>query len=224
MKKNLILLAFTFFTLVCAASPIKNPIGNSHFKGGVRAGFTTSQISADNLSGFHKYGLTAGLFVNHPLSSDQKWKVQVELDFTMKGSHSFVTARQQANNPSYGKYSLNLGYLEVPALIKWNFARNFTIKGKPILQGLELEFGPMFGVNIYQREKDMYGIIPGRPLFSRFELSAVGGLSCLFKEHHGVSLRYSNSVLPVRRPNWAVNGYTKLQFNSVLLLTYSYQF
>ncbi|MCQ2284510.1 MAG: PorT family protein [Bacteroidales bacterium] len=224
MKKSFLLFCTIFF-LIGAVSAQRSTT-SSNFKGGLRVGFTTSQISADNLSGFHQYGACAGAFVNFPLTDNLRWKLQLEMDFTMKGSHSYVSARQQmqAGNPSYGKYALNLGYIEVPALFKWNFGQNLTIKGKHVLDDLELEFGPMFGVNLYQREKDMYGVIPGRPQFKRFELSAMAGLAAMFKEHHGISLRYSNSVLPVRNPDWQVNGYTKLQFNSVLMLSYYYQF
>lgn len=197
----------------------------SNFKGGLRIGGMTSQMSADNLAGFDQFGAYAGAFVNFPLSDDLKWKIQLEMNFAMKGSHSKAIKRpQQQQNPSYGKYSMSLGYIEVPALIKWNFGKFFTVNGKPVLNGLEVEAGPMFGVNLYQREKDMYGLIQGRPQVNRFEFAVIGGLACLFKEHHGVSLRYSNSVWPVRRPNWVVNGYTKLQFNSSIMLSYFYQF
>lgn len=222
MKK--ILLPFLAFLLTIQIAEAQRSTTSSNFRGGLRIGGTTSQISADNLSGFHQFGVIAGAFVNFPMTDDLRWKVQLEMNFTMKGSHSYTSARQMANNPSYGKYALNLGYLEVPLMFKWNFGKYFTINGRPLTTAIELEFGPMFGVNLYQREKDMYGVIPGRPQFTRFELGAMGGLAAIFKEHHGVSLRYSNSILPVRRPDWVVNGFTKLQFNSVLMLSYFYQF
>lgn len=222
MKKSISLLLLCTLISVCALA--QRSTTSSNFKGGVRAGFTTCQISADNLSGFHQFGAYVGGFANFPLSDDLKWKIQLEMDFTMKGSHSYQTSKMILNNPTYGKYSLSLGYLEVPVLLKWNFAKKFTINGKPVLNGLELEFGPMLGVNLYQREKDQYGVIVGRPQFRHLEFSGIAGIACLFKEHHGVSIRYSNSLLPVRKPDWQVIGYIKRQYNSVLMFSYFYQF
>ncbi len=198
--------------------PAQRSTTASNFKGGVRAGFTASQISGDDLSGFHKLGACAGVYANYPLNEKGNLKLQVEIDFTMKGSHSYVPPK--AASAMTDKYVLNIGYLEVPALLRWRFAR-LTIRGN---SDFEFELGPMFGVNLYQRERDIYGVIQGRPQFRRFEFSFLAGISYMFNEHHGVSFRYSNSILHVRKPNWAVNRGVKLQYNSVLLLSYFYQF
>jgi len=214
MKKIVAFLCFTVFSVfsICAQNP-----SSSIFRGGVRAGLVTSQISGDNLSGFHKLGGTAGLFATVPLSrNSEELYMQIELDFTMKGSKS----RKISKTDNTGKYVLNLGYLEVPVLLRWKFA-HITINGN---SGFEVEFGPMFGVNIYAQERDVYGVIPGRPQFSRFEFCAVGGLSYMFDEHHGLNLRFSNSVFRVRTPNWAVNRPIFKQYNSALAFCYFYQF
>ena len=194
------------------------PVGT--FKGGVLAGATTSQISGDNLAGFHKLGAMAGVFANCVLVEQPKFglKLQMEMDFVMKGSHSF-SRPGQAVNPM-AKYVLNLGYIEVPVLLRFRIAR-ITIRNS---SDFEFELGPAFGVNLYAHERDVYGRILGRPAFNRMEFSMMGGLTYVFKEHHGITLRYSNSIVPVRIPDWAVNRRIKKQFNSVLYLIYSYQF
>ena len=56
----------------------------SNFKGGVRAGFTASQISGDNLTGFHKLGAYAGLYACYPLTEKGNLKLQAEIDFTIE--------------------------------------------------------------------------------------------------------------------------------------------
>lgn len=188
----------------------------SNFRGGVRAGFTTSQISGDDLVGFHKLGACAGVYTCYPLTENGNLKLQLEIDFTMKGSHSYFPK----NTNMTSKYVLNVGYFEVPLLLRWRFAR-LTIRGN---SDFEFEVGPMFGIKLYQRERDIYGIIQGRPDFNRFEFAAMAGLSYMFNEHHGLSFRYSNSILKVRKPNWAVNRGIKMQYHSVLMLTYFYQF
>lgn len=190
----------------------------SNFKGGVRAGFTASQISGDDLTGFHKLGAYAGMYANYPLNDKGNLKIQAEIDFTMKGSHTYYPPKQNAS--MMNKYVLDIGYLEVPVLLRWRFAR-LTIRGN---SDFEFELGPMFGVNLYQKERDVYGVIQGRPQFSRFEFSAMAGISYMFNDHHGVSFRFSNSIIRVRKPNWAVNRPIKMQYNTVLMLSYFYQF
>ena len=136
----------------------------SNFKGGVRAGFTASQISGDNLTGFHKLGAYAGLYACYPLTEKGNLKLQAEIDFTMKGSHTYVPPKVASS--MIDKYVLNIGYFEVPIMLRWRFAR-LTIRGN---SDFEFELGPMFGVNLYQRERDVNGIIIGRPPFRRFVL------------------------------------------------------
>ncbi|MBO4488851.1 MAG: PorT family protein [Bacteroidales bacterium] len=186
------------------------------FKGGIRAGLTTSQISGDDLYGFHKAGATAGLFANVELNDKDNLKLQMGLDFTMKGSHSHSTK----NQPSYDIYALNLGYLEVPILLQWRFA-HITIRSS---HDFWFELGPMFGVNLYAKERNSSGPILYRPLFRRMEFSACAGFSYMFNEHHGFNFRFSNSFIPVRIPTWAVNRRIYKQFNTVLAFCYVYQF
>jgi len=216
MRKLMSLLCL--FGLLFGTAQAQRSTTASNFKGGVRAGFTASQISGDDLTGFHKLGAYAGVYANYPLNDKGNLRLQAEIDFTMKGSHTYYPPKQ--NTSMMNKYALNIGYLEVPVLLRWRFAR-LTIRGN---SDFEFELGPMFGVNLYQRERDVYGIIQGRPRFRRFEFSAMAGISYMFNDHHGVSFRYSNSIIHVRKPNWAVNRGVKLQYNSVMMLSYFYQF
>lgn len=216
MKRYLIVLFLSCVMAVGAYGQRSTTVSN--FKGGVRVGFTASQISGDDLTGFHKLGAYAGLYACYPLNDKGNLKLQAEINFAMKGSHTYIPPKQTANITQ--KYVLNLGYMEVPVLLRWRFAR-LTIRGN---SDFEFELGPMFGVNLYQRERDIYGLIQGRPPFSRFEFSALAGISYMFNEHHGVSFRFSNSILKVRKPNWAVNRGVKLQYNTVLMFSYFYQF
>jgi len=216
MKKNILLLIMICGMLGTMFA--QRTTSSSNFRGGVRAGFTATQISGDNLIGFHKLGAYAGIYACYPLTEKGNLKLQAEINFTMKGSHTYVPPKIASSMTN--KYVLNIGYFEVPVLLRWRFAR-LTIRGN---SDFEFELGPMFGVNLYQRERDVYGVIQGRPAFNRFEFSAIAGISYMFNEHHGASFRYSNSILPVRKPNWAVNRPIKMQYNSVMMISYFYQF
>jgi len=217
----------------------QEPSSVGAFKGGVRAGLTASQISGDNLTGFHKPGAIAGVFANCTLTSDLRsgkrssktinmelpdkkleisskslpvfLALQMELDFAMKGSHA---TPKQAGAYGTGKYTLDLGYVEIPLFLKLCLGNVVEI---------ELP-GPVFGVNLYKRERDMYGLIQGRPPMKWYEFSFMAGISCMIRGHHGLNVRYYNSVLPVRKPNWAVNRPIQQQYNSVLTFSYFYQF
>ena len=63
-----------------------------NFRGGLRAGFTATQMSGDELSGFHKMGAYAGGFVNWRFIQNPHWAIQPEINFVMKGSSTFLRA------------------------------------------------------------------------------------------------------------------------------------
>lgn len=193
----------------------KDPL--SRFYGGVRVGFTASQISGDDLAGFHQVGAHAGVFVNHAINASGRLKLQLELDFTMKGSHSYTPK----NEVSYNFYSLTLGYVEMPLMLIWT-AGKWTLWGKPFK--FDLEVGPVFGVNVFSREREANGLIVGRPPFRWYEFSAIGGITLNIAEHHSVNFRYENSIVPVRIPTWVYGRKVYKQFNSLMTFSYCYQF
>ena len=215
MKKLLVCLAILAVSITAVAQEKPD---KSRFYGGVRVGFTASQISGDDLAGFHQLGAAAGLFVNHAVNASGSLKLQLELNFTMKGSHSYTPPKQQYEVEFY---SLRLGYVEVPLMLEWAVGK-WTLWGKSFQ--FELEIGPAFGVNVFQREREATGLIIGRPPFRRFEFSGMAGLSLKIADHHSVNLRYSNSIVPVRIPTWVYGRLISKQFNSLLILSYCYQF
>jgi hypothetical protein len=180
-------------------------------------GFTASQISGDDLSGFHKIGAHVGGFVNHSIIPSGRLKLQLELDFTMKGSHSYTPKNVISDN----FYSLTLGYVEVPLMLIWT-AGKWTLWGKQF--NFDLEIGPVFGVNVFSQEREANGPIVGRPPFTRFEFSGLVGLSLGIAEHHSINIRYGNSFIPVRTPDWVYGRLVNKQFNSLIITSYCYQF
>lgn len=204
MKRFLLLISVIFISS-CAFSQ------GSRINGGVRAGATTSQISGDDLSGFHKLGGYAGVYANIPFTKDEKWKFQMEINFIMKGSSLFSKGADSPN--AYRKYTLNLFYLEVPFLVKFK-----------VVKGLEFELGPTVNFLFASREVDEGGVIMGRPPFRFYEISILGGISYYFNEHWGINLRYTNSIIPVRVPTWVYDRLVKKQFNSAFALSGIYQF
>lgn len=166
--------------------------GKSNFHGGVKVGFTASQITKDGFAfqGFNKFGGYAGVFANFPVSQNGKWLIQPELNFIMKGCKH--TAKRDNDGNIYGDdYKLELMYGQIPILVKWRF-----------FKGFELEVGPTFGIlfkNTNVEKVNGYDN-KGAPPFAYFEFSGIIGVGYLFFNHLGVNLRFEGSLLPVRKP------------------------
>jgi hypothetical protein len=202
MKKIIsFVLAFIFLVSLCAQEDRFIPTqpeglkkGENNFHGGVRGGFTGSQITGDGFpfQGYNKFGGYVGAFVNYPVSRSGKWLVQPELNFIMKGCKHTPKYDENGNmiGPIRDQYVLQLMYGQIPVLVKWRF-----------FKGFELEAGPAFGILFKNTDVEKVNgyINVGAPPFARFEFSGILGLGYLFYNHIGVSLRYEASFLPVRK-------------------------
>lgn len=179
------------------------------FHGGAYAGISTSQLSGDQLSGFHKVGIYAGAFVN--VNFTPKSLLQLEISFIQKGSRS-------VSKFSGLIYHVNLQYFEIPFLYKWQFSKRFS-----------LETGPSIGYLIKNSniERDAYGngSYVNNPSFNRIDLCALGGFNVEIAKHFKVNIRYSQSVLPIRKhAGGAVYRLNRGQYNSVLMFTFVTEF
>jgi len=213
MQKIIIMLIMVSLSLTTLAQEdaVKR---RSVFTGGIRAGFVASQISGDDLAGFNKFGGYAGLFANFPIVPSAKIKIQFELNFMMKGSHTFVPV---GSTTILNNYSLNLFYIEAPLLVKLNpFDHKF--------KGIEFEIGPAFNVLFHYIEKinGEHWIINEK--FNWYEIAVDIGIGYIIKEHYGINLRWSTSIVPIRKPGYRRPFLNKYQFNDLLAFTAFYQF
>ena len=97
---------------------ISNNIYTQEFKAGINIGISTTQVSGDNLAGFHKAGIILGGFVNRNIN--QLLSLQLEMMFIQKGS-----SNTNKNNLIADVY---LDYIEVPLLIKYRQSENISIE------------------------------------------------------------------------------------------------
>lgn len=170
----------TWFILIGFLVSITSTQAQINFRGGVTAGLATTQISGDDLGGFHKVGPFLGGFlraeINETLSG------QMEIAYTQKGSRKIPKA-DQGNT----FYTLKLNYIEVPLLLKANF-RKFTY-----------EVGPSIGTLLnYQEFTHVGDFFPARD-FRRVELSFNAGIGYVLTEKATLTWRFNNSILPVRK-------------------------
>lgn len=172
------------------------------FNGGAFAGISASQLSGDQLSGYKKAGICAGAFVN--IHFTPKSALQLELSYIQKGSRSV--------SKNWGLiYHVNLQYVEIPVLYKWQFHKRFG-----------LEVGPATGFLMKRNniERDYSGIWLNRTDFNLIDLSAIAGVSVGIVEHLKFDFRFSQSVLPIRKhSSGAVYRLNRGQYNSVVAFT-----
>lgn len=220
MKRTLpIILFFLLIINVHAQKPSKS---EGNIKGGFRFGIVGSQISGDDMWGYHKLGAYAGLFANIPISESGKWKFQMEFNYIMKGSSSNVSPREDGSLPD--SYTLTMLYTETPFMFQYNFGYYKNAKGK--VYDFHLEMGPTLNFLFYQREQDQNGDIyrTAEQLFHIFDIGVILGVSCKFADRYTVSARWGSSIYPVRIPNFVFNRSIRMQFNDHVALTLCYHF
>lgn len=175
------------------------------FNGGILFGVAAAEISGDEIWGPNKAGIYAGAFVNTYISN--KSSLQMEINFIQKGSRKNPDSLNQ-----YTFYLLRLNYTELFVNYKWDFAPKFTLEG-----------GPSFGVLVKSYEEadgQTYGFDP----FKSTDLSVNIGLYYNLLQNLRLNVRYSNSVIPVRKWTGGIGyGLNQGQYNEVLSFTIHYQ-
>lgn len=216
---TLILLLFLSFSTGVSQN-LSTSEGN--IKAGARIGFVGSQISGDDLGGYHKLGAYAGLFARIPLTKTQKWHFQMELNFIMKGSTSQIRVLEDGTLPNY--YVLTLLYTETPFLFQYNIGFFKTVKGG--IYNFDFELGPTLNFLFYQNERNQDGDIfrPANQLFNIFDIGIISGLRCTLSNRWSASMRWGSSIYPVRIPTMVYYRVIKKQFNTHLAFSVCYHF
>lgn len=176
------------------------------FQGSIIGGFSTSQVSGDQLEGFDKSGFIAGGAVTLPLS--EKFNMGMEIIFIQKGSKKKI----DTENGDYSYYKMHLNYAEVPIVFEYKFSKRFRFHA-----------APSFGVLLSSKEEgDKIGneTLP----FEKYEIGIGGGMSFFFSESFSIKLRISQSVLPIRKVGVDTQYVVSGQYNSVLAFMMQYHF
>ena len=112
---------FFFFILII---PIF--LFSQNFESGFIGGFSTTQVSGDELSGFNKIGPRIGLYVNRNINW---YNIQLELQYLTKGSKKTTDSSNQNDyfdNLSFDflhNYNFHLDYIGVPLLFAFNIKK-----------------------------------------------------------------------------------------------------
>jgi len=192
-------------TLLISFLLISVNLFSQNFKGGIIGGISTSQVSGDNLGGYHKSGLCIGVFTLLPISEIAHLKM--EMNFIQKGS----------NNPKMLKNEIpdiSTSYLEVP--ISVNYYQN---------EITALEIGTQVAFLLSSTDNDIYGPQQSE-LFNPFNKLDIGvfiGMNYHITDKIILNSRMSNSIIPIRSHPSNVTYYlNRGQYNSLLSFTIHY--
>ena len=178
---------------------------SQNFTGGLIGGISTSQVSGDNLGGYHKAGLFLGVFTQLPIN--QISNLKMEMNFIQKGS----------NNPKMlknGISDISTSYLEIPISAHY-YQTEIT----------SFEIGGQIAFLITSTDNDIYGAVSSELInpFNKVDIGAFIGMSHHLTDKILLNSRISNSILPVRpHASGAIYKLNRGQYNSVLSFTLHY--
>ena len=206
LKKFAILLCFGFLTINILAQ---------NFGGGVILGLSTSQVGGDDLGGFNKAGLLAGVFANKAISPLISF--QMEMTYIQKGSNN-PNMNDAEDINKYLKEDISSYYFEVPLLLQYHQSEILKIEG-----------GLLSAYLIEGHYNDLNGKIPytDHP-FIKYDFGLLIGIDYSFSKKLSLNTRLSNSILPIGDEDYnGVNSYNssrKGKYNSVLSFALHYNF
>ena len=203
------------FTLLLYCGFLTINIQAQNFGGGVILGLSTSQVGGDDLGGFNKAGLLAGVFANKAISPLISF--QMEMTYIQKGSNN-PNMNDAEDINKYLKEDISSYYFEVPLLLQYHQSEILKIEG-----------GLLSAYLIEGHYNDLNGKIPytDNP-FIKYDFGLLIGIDYSFSKKLSLNTRLSNSTLPVGAEDYdGVNAYNssrKGKYNSVLSFAIHYNF
>jgi len=183
------------------------------FNAGICSGFTTSQVSGDQLSGFNKIGPKIGIFVNRKINW---YYLQLELQYISKGSKKIISNNQNSyldnTYTNYiNDYRFHLDYIGLPI--------SFSTK---INEKIKLETGNTLNILINQKEEiDFY--VDNTSEVNKLEYCFFIGLFWNINNKYSINARLSNSILPIRKhSSGQTYRWNKGQYNTTLCFALFY--
>lgn len=177
-------------------------------------GVTASQVHGDNYAGYNKLGFTGGLYVNAYLS--KTLSTELGIIFAQKGSRH----NQNPEKNDFKYYYLNLNYLEVPLILRFQPNKFF------------LTIGASYAYLMSYYEASETGNQTGIYPFNRDEFSLNTGVGMNLTPKLGFEVRANNSFMTIRPfggnfapyyNNFLARWFNKGFYNNVLQLVFSYK-
>lgn len=175
-------------------------------------GITACQVHGDNYSGYNKLGAMGGLYVNAALK--ERTSLEFGLIFIQKGARK----NQNPEKFDYRYYYLNLNYIEVPLLLRWQPNKFF------------FTVGGSFAYLINYYEDSDAGQQPDNP-FKSTEYSLNLGIGMKITQKIDVEVRANNSIVTIRpfkgvRPfynNPVARYFNNGSYSNIILISLTYK-
>ena len=178
------------------------------FDGGLLFGGVISQVDGDHYSGYHHLGFTGGAYVALPIT--ENFSLHNELKYSLFGAHSSVDEVEAGQNP----YSLNLHYVEMPVMARFNLGK-LNINGRHFyLIGLEAGVSFDFMLTNSESANSETALYTNRWRF--FSMTANAGVHFNLNDRWGIGIRGMYSFLPIRiyvdnlQGNYVTHFYNKV--------------
>ena len=192
----------TIFTSLCLLCFTMTSAQN--FDAGLLCGFSTSQVTGDNLSGFDKLGARFGAYISYPIN--KKMNYQLEMQYLQKGSKKPYTE----NSPE--TYLFELNYIELPISLNYQVKKGIYI---------ESGVGTAFLVG-YKEQDEITDINTDKPNTLAFDFLL--GVQYDIKKNLKLNIRYANSISRIRKhASEEELGLNSGQFSSLVSFALMYQ-
>ncbi len=196
---------FIVTLMVIALLPCAN---GQVFNAKLIGGFNASQLEGDNLSGFDKVGLQAGIAIQYELyrppaghggnrQAGAGKSLIIELLFNQKGSSSTFSLSSGEE-----RQQTNLNYLQIPVL----FSFDQWYEEDEVYYRISLEGGPYYArlFEVHSSHAVFTGLTDS---FRKNDFGAVIGVKYRFQYTWSVGARYDHSFLRVfKDPNSGLRG------------------
>lgn len=180
-------------------------------KGMLIGGVNFSQVDGDEVYGFHRQGVNAGVGAIVPFTP--KWSLTLETLFAQKGAYQGPQYNVVRDGEILtGEYDLRMNYVEVPVLI------HYTDK-EVISAGAGLSYGRLVGITEKEHGRLVTGTTVNSGTYATDNLEIIGDLKLPLYQNFKVNLRYSYSLVSLRtRDFYNLNGVyvkTRQQFHNL---------
>lgn len=164
--------------LVLSFAFLYSPLQAQRFEGALVAGGNFAQIDGDDLAGYNKFGLHAGVRVTAVLNP--KWQVSMDLLYSQRGS-----ARGE-NEVAFALDNVSLNFVEVPIMVQ--------------LVDWKVHFGAGLSYSRLFNHKAINGVgedvSDSRP-FKSNNVGFIADATYYANDHFGIGMRWNIGVLNI---------------------------
>lgn len=219
MKKKLLIVLFAIFI------SISKDVTAQMFLGEAFVGLNICQVDGDQMMGYFKKGLHAGVGVITPVYQKRNFSIELSLEvlYNQKGAKqgqkydTIISATQQRLT---GEYDLRLHYGEVPLMVYFTDKKFFS-------GGVGLSYARLMGMKEYEHGVET-GVTLNSGEYNRDEFNILAEVKIRVWKRLKLAVRYSYSLNPIRTRTFTnLQGVTTgpyNQFNNMFTFRIAYVF